>query len=285
RRSAALPTVGAVMNRLRSATSVGTLLDRTPREVGRSGYDRCLVSRVENGRWIARAAYVKDDAGLAAAITAAGREAPRLLDGSLLETDLVRRRQPVLVTDPHHNPRVHRDLIEVTGTRAYVAAPVVVGRRVVAMIHADESSYSAVVDRFDRELVGLLAESLGFAAERALYRDRLTVLRRTLVQASSSALDLVDELVGGLPAAESAADPGHDRELLPHLRPAVPAALESLTARELEVLERMAAGDTNGQVASALFISEATVKAHVKHIFRKLNAANRAEAVCRYLRG
>jgi DNA-binding NarL/FixJ family response regulator len=46
----------------------------------------------------------------------------------------------------------------------------------------------------------------------------------------------------------------------------------------------MATGETNAGVAARLIISEGTVKSHVKHILRKLAAANRAEAVCRYLR-
>ncbi len=46
----------------------------------------------------------------------------------------------------------------------------------------------------------------------------------------------------------------------------------------------MAEGDSNARIANRLFISEATVKAHVRHILRKLGAANRAEAVSRYLR-
>jgi DNA-binding NarL/FixJ family response regulator len=54
--------------------------------------------------------------------------------------------------------------------------------------------------------------------------------------------------------------------------------------REREVLECMAEGDTNARIARRLFVAEATVKAHVKHILRKLGAANRAAAVSRYLR-
>jgi DNA-binding NarL/FixJ family response regulator len=46
----------------------------------------------------------------------------------------------------------------------------------------------------------------------------------------------------------------------------------------------MATGETNAGIAARLIISEGTVKSHVKHILRKLGAANRAEAVCRYLR-
>jgi DNA-binding NarL/FixJ family response regulator len=46
----------------------------------------------------------------------------------------------------------------------------------------------------------------------------------------------------------------------------------------------MAAGATNALIARELFISEGTVKSHVKRILRKLNASNRAEAVSRYLR-
>jgi DNA-binding NarL/FixJ family response regulator len=57
-----------------------------------------------------------------------------------------------------------------------------------------------------------------------------------------------------------------------------------LTRREIQVLRLMASGATNAQVANLLVISEGTVKTHVKHILRKLDAANRAEAVSRWLR-
>jgi DNA-binding NarL/FixJ family response regulator len=58
----------------------------------------------------------------------------------------------------------------------------------------------------------------------------------------------------------------------------------TLTRREVEVLRLMAAGDTNARIATRLVISEGTVKSHVKHILRKLGAANRAEAVSHWLR-
>lgn len=45
----------------------------------------------------------------------------------------------------------------------------------------------------------------------------------------------------------------------------------------------MAQGQTNAAIADRLVISPATVKSHVKHVLRKLRAANRAEAVSRYL--
>jgi DNA-binding NarL/FixJ family response regulator len=57
-----------------------------------------------------------------------------------------------------------------------------------------------------------------------------------------------------------------------------------LTRRELEVLRLLADGSTNKAIADALVISGGTVKFHVNSILRKLHAANRAEAVSRYLR-
>jgi DNA-binding NarL/FixJ family response regulator len=56
-------------------------------------------------------------------------------------------------------------------------------------------------------------------------------------------------------------------------------ALEPLTARELEVLELIAAGLTNDEIATRLFLGPGTVKTHVNHIFYKLGLRNRAEAV------
>ena len=60
--------------------------------------------------------------------------------------------------------------------------------------------------------------------------------------------------------------------------PAAPGA-EPLSQRELEVLELVAAGTTNREAAARLFISEATVKTHLLHIYAKLGVGDRAAAV------
>jgi DNA-binding CsgD family transcriptional regulator len=54
---------------------------------------------------------------------------------------------------------------------------------------------------------------------------------------------------------------------------------EPLSERELEVLALLASGRTNAEIARDLFVALGTVKSHVNNIYRKLGAANRAEAV------
>jgi DNA-binding NarL/FixJ family response regulator len=54
---------------------------------------------------------------------------------------------------------------------------------------------------------------------------------------------------------------------------------EDLTEREVEVLEHVAAGNRNRDIAKKLFITEETVKVHVKHIMEKLGAVDRTGAV------
>lgn len=54
---------------------------------------------------------------------------------------------------------------------------------------------------------------------------------------------------------------------------------ELVSGRELEVLRCLARGLTTGQIASELYISENTVKTHVRHILEKMEVSNRAEAV------
>ena len=59
-----------------------------------------------------------------------------------------------------------------------------------------------------------------------------------------------------------------------------PASLpDDLTPREADVLRAIAAGRTNTEIASELFISEVTVKSHINHLFAKIRARSRAEAV------
>jgi DNA-binding NarL/FixJ family response regulator len=54
---------------------------------------------------------------------------------------------------------------------------------------------------------------------------------------------------------------------------------ESLTGREIEVLQEVAGGNRNRDIAERLFISEETVKVHVKHIMEKLGASDRTQAI------
>jgi len=75
-----------------------------------------------------------------------------------------------------------------------------------------------------------------------------------------------------------------------HVPPEVAAQLaehlgsDSLSKREVEVLEKVAGGNRNSDIAGILFISEETVKGHIKHIMEKLNASDRTEAVAIGLR-
>jgi DNA-binding CsgD family transcriptional regulator len=70
--------------------------------------------------------------------------------------------------------------------------------------------------------------------------------------------------------ARSEADPARARQLD-----------DPLSERELEVLRLLASGRTNSEIAHDLFVALGTVKSHVNNIYRKLGAANRAEAVTR----
>ena len=63
-----------------------------------------------------------------------------------------------------------------------------------------------------------------------------------------------------------------------------PSALE-LSAREEEVLSLVSLGLTNRQIANQLQISRATVRTHLEHVYQKLEASNRVEAVARAVGG
>jgi DNA-binding NarL/FixJ family response regulator len=54
---------------------------------------------------------------------------------------------------------------------------------------------------------------------------------------------------------------------------------DDLTPREADVLRAIAAGRSNAEIATELFISEVTVKSHINHLFAKIRARSRAEAV------
>jgi len=88
-----------------------------------------------------------------------------------------------------------------------------------------------------------------------------------------------DELLRAVRAAargEAALSPSVATRLLGQVRA---PAQEPLSQREFEVLEMVAGGATNREAAAKLFISEATVKTHLLHIYAKLGVSDRAAAV------
>jgi DNA-binding NarL/FixJ family response regulator len=90
-----------------------------------------------------------------------------------------------------------------------------------------------------------------------------------------------DELLRAVRAAfagQSVLSPSVATRLMSRMR-SPDAAAEVLSQRELEVLSLVAAGSTNREAAARLFISEATVKTHLLHIYAKLGVTDRAAAV------
>lgn len=125
---------------------------------------------------------------------------------------------------------------------------------VVLTTHADEDS---ILDALRAGARGYLTKDAGIAEiSRAIH-------------AAAAHQALLDPIVHSRLVA--AAGPA---------RPAPPRALpDELTRREAEVLALIAGGLSNAEIATALVVSQATVKSHINHLFAKIGARDRAQAV------
>jgi DNA-binding CsgD family transcriptional regulator len=275
---------------LRKADSLTELIDQAPVVAAGLGFDRVLLSRVDESAWVPERMYVKGDGRWAEEILEAGRTHFRLLDSSLLETQMVRRATPLRVTDPENRPLMHRELITSSRTRGYVAAPISDNGTVVGFLHADCYGQERVPAHVELDALWVFSQALGTLLARQSIADRLDEVRRAADHAPPPLLDVGGRRGEG-PAAQGqcpdahVAGPGRERGAparsshTPHH-----ALLDLVTRREVDVLRLMADGASNEQIARRLVISVGTVKSHVKRILRKLHAANRAEAVSCWLR-
>ena len=234
------------------------------------GFDRAMLFAVEHDELVAEAVWFSGDPEWANEFLKLARRPdvrPRL-DHMLLESEVVRRRRPLVVIDPENDPRTYKPLVRASQTQSYIAAPVMPSGHVVAMLHVDRYMTGEVMTEDDADLLWTFAEGFGYAYERMRLLSRLRRHAAELAQ------------VGGMPVMAPAA-PAPLSAVEP--RTVADGADSPLTAREREVISLVSSGATNLEIANALVISESTVKSHVKHILRKLGAANRAEAVSRHL--
>ncbi len=248
-------------------------------------FDRALISRVHGSTWVPAAVHVAAGAGdeVNVGLVAAIGTLQIPLTSALIETEMLRRRTPVLVDGTAAARHTFSVLGALSRSRAYVAAPIVIANHVAGFFHADAYSSTRRLTAADRVALQTFADLFGLLYERAAMAERLLQQQQAIRAALSSAASRVAELgpqVGQLVRAEA-----HAAEDCSHTqvhRTGDPRGAGTLTLREREILGMLATGATNGQIAAALFVSESTVKSHVKRILHKLPAANRAEAVYRY---
>jgi len=264
--------------RLRELESPQQLMESAPRELCRAcGFTRAMISTVRGSHWVPQVLEVVDGADPDADARRQYLSGNRIqLAHMLLETEMVRRRIPVLMSHPSSDPRTYKPIVDAMESTSYVGAPIVPTDRTIGFFHADRYGQELPVSARDRDNLWVFAEHFGLLYERAVYRGTAGIAQafaETSVRWHDFQIDI--ELVRGERPPESAQ--------VPWVREARSRIESLLTVREREVLELMADGSTNTQIAEVLIVSEGTVKSHVKRILRKLHVSNRAEAVARYL--
>lgn len=285
----AFSRVRDALTMLREPESTAALIEQAVMAACMLGFDRAILSRIEDSAWIPERVWVERDPRWGEEVLEIGRANPQVLDDTLVETEMVRRKVGILVHNVQERPAVHRPIAEASRSQSYTAVPLLAHGNVVGFLHADCYYQQRQVDDFDRRLLAMFAEGVGHALGRTAMMDRLACIQLGFDQVAGALAAAKDDRVRlGGPAPRPAlpvlggftaqrGQPGYD-DLFP-----VGGEGSTLTRREVEVLRLMAGGDTNGRIARRLVISEGTVKSHVKHILRKLGAANRAEAVSRWL--
>ncbi|MEU6354016.1 response regulator transcription factor [Streptomyces sp. NPDC047072] len=141
----------------------------------------------------------------------------------------------------------------------------------------------------------------GYLVHGEFTADQLTVAVRDVTQGRAHVTPtatgaLLAELRGSssatahlgadLPTAVSTKSPQGLSQLQPSVgQSSLGRTRSQLSTREAEIMDLIASGLTNQQIAAACFISEKTVKNHINRIFAKLHSTSRAEATARWLGG
>jgi DNA-binding CsgD family transcriptional regulator len=281
RRRALSVAVDEALSRLRRFQTSAELIDAACREASRAcGLERVLLSRIVGDAWHPWMAFFGEDDEHAQAVLQGAPDAGIPLELLPQEAQVLDTRRPMTVisTDGSVLPLAAR-----ADSSDYVVVPLTPAGRVVGFMHADHGADGRPVDDEDRDILWMFAESFGRIYERVVLLERMA-RQRAHVRES---FEVVETFMTGLATSEielvrhDEPVPGGDPE--PDQQGAAAQAIDVLlTEREREVMEMMRHGYTNQVIAERLVIKEGTVKSHVKHILRKVGAANRTEAISKY---
>lgn len=284
-----MAAVQAALGQLRGVNDVQTVYDRGVKLVcDTCGFDRAAIYRVEGAIMRLERLHFPADRVREDALRLAVMADPPRLTPQLVETQMLRAGKPVLVADAAADQGTMKELVEISGARSYVAAPIQPDGEVIGFIHADRFDSRRDVDDADRDMLATFAEGFGYAVERAMLLQRFRRMRRDmyeLTDAARASMDAEEIEIATLLDRDFGDGPAQESEAAAPLRAAAVADVRDLlTRRELEVLELMADGETNVRIAERLVISPTTVKSHVSCVLRKLCVTSRYEAVAYYVR-
>lgn len=244
--------------------------------------DRVVLSRIDNGTLVVEHLHTADrrDRAIGKQLC----DAPLALSYPLLECELLRRKQARLVVDIDHSQPARYAFLQTLQWREYIAVPILVEATAVGFLHGDRLPARRPLAQLDADALEHFAAGFALVFERAVLRRRLRDQRREIRRISSWAEARTGELSdGAIGLSAAGAEHQDSRAATPELV-TEDGLVSHLTTREIDVLRLMADGRTNGDIGRALFVSEGTVKFHVKNILRKMQASNRADASARYLR-
>ncbi|HYF24206.1 MAG TPA: helix-turn-helix transcriptional regulator [Baekduia sp.] len=258
-----------LLGRLRAAPDVRELF-ATAAELARRElpFDRAVVLSVGPGRLTAQ------DSG-ALADPASDRLRRRVL-ARPVGVPARTREAGLLGRGPAGGPSVLADALELRAPAFGAVAPC---GAPLALLVVDRDAPAP--DEGDTAAVRAFAEVLAVALEHLVLRLRSASVAAELRHLMASAQALLGELQHAPPALPSAATPG--AVLTWEAVGGSHGELARLSAREREILDRLVLGRSNREIAQELVLAPDTVKGHVARILRKLGAANRVEAVSRYL--
>lgn len=263
----------AIAHRVRDAPSVEAGLSIVPRELAGLGcFARVIVSTVGDGFWVPRWEHSAAGGMLESAL--AGLRVP--LSGGTVEADVVRSRRTGIARAAARERRtaVVADRI---GMNSCAVAPIVAGDETIALIHADHGKGRHPVSEADWELVRLVADFVGVAVETLDVSASIAAERERAWSVLAEAGAAISDSRPPQPIA-LLDDRGSRAAAPPH------GSWSDLSVREELVLGLIVDGLTNRAIAGRLFVSESTVKSHIKHIFRKLGVSTRSEAIARTVR-
>jgi DNA-binding CsgD family transcriptional regulator len=264
-----------------AATSTEALVREAPEIIAWLGFDRVLLSRVQDGVWVPESMFVRRDPAWASAIMDAGRGTSTALR-SVVEHDVMLTARPLVVDEVQTHPRVCRPIAVVSRSDNYGVAPIIVGGSMIGMLHADLFFQRRDVDDGQCVTLTAAAETLGAHLGRVTVLDQLRRIGSGDGQGWAAPAPRPDRHAPP-DRLDRHARPGDPPVRLdPPARPA-PSLASALTGREVEIVELMAAGATNRRIAGQLRITVGTARSHVSHILQKLNADNRAHAVAIWL--